>query len=248
MSLETVSGSWADAKVSINSSKTDPTCAAGAEDDARARSAILKAESSLLSLLESLSLLEVGRCGGMAGLAGSCYVLDPRERSRNGALPIAPRLPPGPRRRRAPPRPRTEATRALHSPYAWSGGAPHPTPAPRACLGRATRHRVSCACAAAGLEVGFSQDLRSSAQNAPGRGQLCTAAPLPQQCRPRTAEPPRVRLVHCCRSCAPHALSWRLAVHCAHSCGSSARGGQLRQPAVHWQHRRGSSCALAALL
>ena len=102
--------------------------------------------------------------------------------------------------------------------------------------------------APAPLEVGFSQDLRSSAQNAPGRGQLCTAAPLPQQCRPRTAEPPRVRLVHCCRSCAPHALSWRLAVHCAHSCGSSARGGQLRQPAVHWQHRRGSSCALAALL
>jgi hypothetical protein len=51
--------------------------------------------------------------------------------------------------------------------------------------------------AAARLEVGFSQDLRSSAQNAPGRGQLCTAAPLPQQCRPRTAEPPRVRLVHC---------------------------------------------------
>eukprot|EP01044_Picomonas_judraskeda_P045809 COSAG03_NODE_25262_length_266_cov_6.916168_1_plen_46_part_10 len=36
--------------------------------------------------------------------------------------------------------------------------------------------------AAAPLEVGFSQDLRSSAQNAPGRGQLCTAAPLPQQC------------------------------------------------------------------
>eukprot|EP01044_Picomonas_judraskeda_P016345 COSAG03_NODE_2889_length_2372_cov_4.603608_3_plen_47_part_01 len=34
----------------------------------------------------------------------------------------------------------------------------------------------------AALEVGFSQDLRSSAQNAPGRGQLCTAAPLPQQC------------------------------------------------------------------
>ena len=80
------------------------------------------------------------------------------------------------------------------------------------------------------LEVGFSQDLRSSAQNAPGRGQLCTAAPLPQQCRPRTAEPPRVRLVHCCRSCAPHTLPWRLAVHYAHSCGSSARGAQLRQP------------------
>ena len=49
-----------------------------------------------------------------------------------------------------------------------------------------------------------------------------------QQRRPRTAEPPGVRLVHCCRSSAPHTLRCWLALPSAHGCGSSVVSWALR--------------------
>ena len=69
------------------------------------------------------------------------------------------------------------------------------------------------------------------------RASTSTSGQTPHRC---VSPHPGLRLVHCCRSCAPHALPWRLAVHCAHSCGSSAR--RERWGCAHEECRGAPSC------